>query len=169
MNPLLLFIGGGLIVAVLLFLRNVRRTAPAVTWRDIPSVLAALAAQPGQGHFAVFMFDAGGMPAPPGDNLNVQVSIDAGVMGIDWVLISKLNVDTQFRFREFFERKGLAVISREGNGVEYLRVEGDRLPDLVQELLQEEFGVNPDQRMDLIAEGFTWSSYSSRTQSASAP
>jgi hypothetical protein len=90
-------------------------------------------------------------------------------MGIDWVLISKLNVDTQFRFREFFERKGLAVISREGNGVEYLRVEGDRLPDLVQELLQEEFGVNPDQRMDLIAEGFTWSSYSSRTQSASAP
>jgi hypothetical protein len=97
------------------------------------------------------------------------VSIDTGVMGIDWVLISKLNMDAQSRFREFFERKGLRVLSREGNGVQYLRVEGDGLADLVQELLQQEFGVQPDQRMELIAEGFTWSSYSSRTRSATAP
>jgi hypothetical protein len=169
MTPWVLFVGGALIVAVLVFLRNVKRTAPAVTWQDIPAVLAALAAQPAQGHFAVFLFNADGMPAPPSDSLNVQVSIDAGVLGIDWVLISKLNVDAQPRFRDFFERKGLPVVSRESNGVEYLRVEGERLAELVQELLKEEFAVNPDQRMDLIAEGFTWSSYSSRTQSASAP
>jgi hypothetical protein len=55
------------------------------------------------------------------------------------------------------------VISRESNGVEYLRVEGERIGELVQEFLREEFGVTSDQRMDLIAEGFTWSSYSSRT------
>jgi hypothetical protein len=163
MNPLLLFMGGALIVVVLVFLRTVKRTAPAVTWQDIPSVLATLAAQPAQGHFAVFLFDADGMPAPPGDSLNVQVSIDAGVMGIDWLLIAKPNVDTQSRFREFFGGKGLPVISRESNGVEYLRVEGERIGELVQEFLREEFGVTSDQRMDLIAEGFTWSSYSSRT------
>jgi hypothetical protein len=169
MSPWLLFGIGALIVAVLVFLRTARRAAPAVTWHDIPSVLAALAARPAHGNFAVFLFSADGLPAPPADGLNVQVSIDTGVMGIDWVLISKLNMDAQSRFREFFERKGLRVLSREGNGVQYLRVEGDGLADLVQELLQQEFGVQPDQRMELIAEGFTWSSYSSRTRSATAP
>jgi len=160
MDPLWLLIGGALVVAVLVLIRTARRTAPAVTWRDIPSVLTALAAQPAHGNFAVFLFAADAMAAPPSDGLNVQVSIDGRLTGIDWVLISKLNVDAQSRFREFFERKNLAVLQRESNGVEYLRVECERPADLVQELLQHEFGVKPDQRMDLIAEGFTWSSRS---------
>jgi hypothetical protein len=168
MNTLWLLIGGVLIVALIVFLRNVRRTAPAVTWSDIPDVIAALSSSGGHGHFAAFMFAADGMAPPPDDSLSIQVSIDNGVMGIDWLLISKLNLDAEPRFREFFERKGLRAIAREANGVEYLRVEGGGLAVLTQEFLAESFGVKPDQRMDLIAEGFTWSSGSSRTRSATA-
>jgi len=168
MNALWLFIGGVLIVTLIMLLRNVRRTAPTVTWRDIPAVLAALAASREHGHFAAFMFAADGVPAPPNDNLSIQVSIDNGVMGIDWLLISKLNVDAEGRFREFFERKGHRVIARESNDVEYLRVEAEGLSALVQDFLAEAFGVKVDQPLDLIAEGFTWLPGSPQRQSAIA-
>jgi hypothetical protein len=40
--------------------------------------------------------------------------------------------------------------------VKSLRVEGDRLAELLQEFLRKQFDVVPDQPLDLIADGFEW-------------
>jgi len=132
------------------------RELPPVTLGEVPRVFAALTSTARDGNFAAFLFGAGGEPPAPMDALNLQFSIDGGRMGIDWVLLAPLNVESQTRFVEFFERKGRSVLRLEGNGVRYLRVEGDELPQLAQEFLVAEFQVLREQKMKLIAEGFIW-------------
>jgi hypothetical protein len=132
------------------------RASPAFTLRDVPRVFAALSSAGGDGDFAVILFGADGQPPAEVDALNVQFSVEGGRVGIDWVLLAPLNLDSQSRFVEFFERRSRAVLRRETNEVEYLRVEGEQLAELMQEFLVSEFEVRPDQELDLIAEGFTW-------------
>jgi hypothetical protein len=130
---------------------------PDVFLRDIPGVFFALSSSTFKdGHFAVFLFGADGEPPAATDALNVQFSIEAGRIGIDWVLLAPLNLESQSRFVAFFEGKARALLRREANRVKYLRVEGDHLADLLQEFLGTEFKVRSDQRMELIAEGFAW-------------
>jgi hypothetical protein len=133
-----------------------REEMPAVRLREIPGVFAALASTRKNGNFAVFLFGVAGQPPAPMDALNLQFSIEDDHIGIDWVLLARPNVESQSRFVEFFERKGRSVLRREGNQVSYLRVEGERLPELVHEFLTAEFKVVADQKMSLIAEGFVW-------------
>jgi hypothetical protein len=147
--------------AVVIVIVRGRRSAPlaglpALTLRDVPEVFAVLASTGQDGNFAVFLFGADGQPPAPMDALNIQFSIEAGRVGVDWVLLAPPNLEAQSRFVEFFERKAHAVLRRENNQVRYLRVEGERLPELTQEFLVSQFKVTPDQKMDLIAEGFAW-------------
>jgi hypothetical protein len=129
---------------------------PSVTVRDIPGVLGALSATARDGNFAVFLFGADGQAPAETDALNVQLSIEGGRVGIDWVLLAPLNLESRSRFVAFFERKGQTVGAREMNDVKYLRVEGGEPAALLQEFLSSEFKVAPEQKMDLIAEGFVW-------------
>lgn len=129
---------------------------PVVTIRDVPAVLTALSLKTRDGTFAVFLFGANGEPPAAEGALNVQFSVEGGEMGIDWVLISPLNVDAQERFRSFFNQKACAVFQREMNDVKYLRVQTGHLSQLLQEFLRQEFGVTSGQAMSLIASGFKW-------------
>lgn len=128
----------------------------AVKLADIPAVLAAVSRTGRDGTFAAFLFGLRGQPPAQVDALNVQFSIEEGRVGIDWVLTAEPNLRAEARFKEFFGGKSLTAVSREGNGVKYLRVEGEHLADLLREFLQREFGVTDDQKMELIAEGFAW-------------
>jgi hypothetical protein len=129
---------------------------PAVTTQDIPRVFASLSSQRKDGNFAVFLFGADGQAPAPVDALNIQFSIEGARAGIDWVLLAPANLNTQARFVSFFERKGRTVMRLEMDAVRYLRVEGDDLPELLDEFLRAAFGVTSEQKMDLIAEGFSW-------------
>jgi hypothetical protein len=129
---------------------------PALTLRDVPKVLSALSSTGRDGHFAVFLFGPDGQPPAQMDALNIQFSIEGGRVGIDWVLLAPLNLESQSRFVEFFEKKARAVIRRENNQVKCLRVEGEGLAELMQDFLASEFKATSDQKMDLIAEGFVW-------------
>jgi hypothetical protein len=133
-----------------------QRGPQAVTFGDIPAVFAALSSSRTDGNFAAFLFGAAGQPPASMDALNIQFSIDGGRAGIDWVLLAPPNVEAQPRFVAFFEGKGRTVLQREMNEVKYLRVEGEQLPELMQEFLRAGFEVEPDQKMELIAEGFSW-------------
>jgi hypothetical protein len=145
------------IVLVVRGQRSPRAAAmPSVTVRDIPGVLAALSATARDGTFAVFLFGADGQAPAEMDALNVQFSIEGGRVGIDWVLLAPLNLESQSRFVAFFEREGQKVGAREMNQVKYLRVEGGQPAELLQGFLSSEFKVAPEQKMDLIAEGFVW-------------
>ena len=129
---------------------------PSVSVRDIPGALAALSATGKDGNFAVFLFGADGHAPAATDALNIQFSREAGSVGIDWVLLAPLNLESQARFVAFFERMGHTVRRREMNQVNYLRVEGGQLAELLREFLSDEFKVTPEQKMDLITEGFVW-------------
>ena len=158
---LTLGISAAALSAIVLFVRGQRspRAAamPSVTVRDIPSVLGALSATAKDGNFAVFLFGADGQAPAETDALNVQLSIEGGGrVGIDWVLLAPLNLESQSRFVAFFERKGQKVGAREMNQVKYLRVEGGQPAALLQEFLSSEFKVAPEQKMELIAKGFVW-------------
>jgi hypothetical protein len=127
-----------------------------ITIRDVPSILTALSFKKRDGNFAVFLFGANGAPPAAADALNIQFSVEGGEIGIDWVLLSPLNIDAQQRFRSFFEESGRTVVEREMNGVRYLRVQAGHLGQLLQDFLQQEFGVTLDHRMSLITSRFKW-------------
>jgi hypothetical protein len=152
-------IGVALAAIVLPQLRRGARAPelPVVALRDVPSILTALSFKKRDGNFAVFLFGANGAPPAATDALNIQFSVEGGEIGIDWVLLSPLNIDTQQRFRSFFGDSGRTVTEREMNGVRYLRVQAGHLGQLLQDFLRQEFGVALDQRMSLIASGFEWS------------
>lgn len=156
-----IFAGLGIVVFAYIrgLVRGVRESylppaAPAFTLRDVPRVFAALSSTGGDGSFAVILFGADGEPPAQADALNVQLSIEGGRLGIDWVLLAPLNVASQSRFVDFFEGRSRAVLRRESNEVESLRVEGDQLAELLQDFLVSEFKVRPDQKVELVAEGF---------------
>jgi hypothetical protein len=143
--------------------RSVRTRSPqmpSVTLREVPDILTALSSTGLDGNFAVFLFGPEGQPPASVDALNIQFSIEGGHVGIDWVLLAPLNLESQSRFVEFFERKGRPVARREQNQVKYLRVEGERLAELMREFLVSEFKVGDDQTVYLIAQGFPWSDHS---------
>jgi hypothetical protein len=127
-----------------------------VALSDVPGIFAALSSTGKDGSFAVFLFSAAGQVPATVEELSVQFSIEAGKMGIDWVLLEPPNLASQSRVGTFFERKGYPLLRRRMNEVEYLRVEGEQLADLLQELLRIEFRVTPEQKMNLIASGFAW-------------
>jgi len=149
-----------LAVAVLASRRRPQTLAPeplpSVTTEDIPAVLAALSSDGQHGDFAAFLFGESGQPPAPMDALNVQFSLENERIGIDWVLLAPLNIDSQTRFVAFFESHGRSVQKRQSNDVRSLRVEGEGLAALLQQLLLTEFGVRSDQTLELIASGFEW-------------
>ncbi len=149
-----------LVAAVLASRRTARTFAPArlpsVRTEDIPAVLAALSSEGHDGDFAAFLFGESGQPPARMDALNVQFSIEDERMGIDWVLLAPPNIENQTRFVAFLEGNGRSVQQRQVNDVGSLRVEGDGLAELLHELLQTEFGVGPDQTLELVASGFEW-------------
>ena len=130
---------------------------PVVTIEDIGDVFEALSSQGKEGSFAVFLCGENAEPPAARDALNVQFSIAEGALGIDWVLLAPVNRETQARFSDFFEAKGYEVSEKSQNDVDFLRVEGDHLAELLQEFLASQFGVTPTQPLDLIADGFDWS------------
>jgi hypothetical protein len=129
---------------------------PSVTIRDVPSILTSLSFKRRDGNFAVFLFGADGAPPAAAEALNIQFSVEDGEIGIDWVLLSSLNMGTQQRFRSFFGENGRRVVERKMNQVKYLRIQAGHLGQLLQDFLQREFGVTLDQRMSLITSGFKW-------------
>jgi hypothetical protein len=143
--------GLSLLVAVF---RGQPTPLPSVTLRDIARVLATLSATCKDGNFAVFLFaEADQAPAADGA-LNVQLSLEGGRLGIDWVLLAPVNLESQSRFVAFFERMGHTIDRREMRRVKYLRVEDGHLAELLRDFLTTEFKVTPEQKMGLITEGF---------------
>jgi hypothetical protein len=144
-------IGIGLIV---LLVRS--RIAPtySVDANDIPEIISQLKRSADGGHFAVLMF------VPPGSTdgaaVNLQYSMDAGIAGLDWVLISPRNVADKNKVREFASGLGFRFEEREMNKVHYLRVTGDHISELGVKIIQDFYKIDPHTKLEMITEGFTW-------------
>jgi hypothetical protein len=144
------------LVGITLMVLLVRsRIAPtyAVTVRDIPEVISQLQRSSKDGHFAVLMFVP---PGSTGDAVNLQYSMDGGVLGLDWVLIGPRNIADQAKVSAFAAKLGYRLDEHEMNNVRYLRVTGSGISELGAKIIQELYKIGADTKLDMITEGFEW-------------
>ena len=122
---------------------------------DAPRVVRMVREAGKDGAFAVLTFGKNGAAPAEQDALNVQFSLENGRMGLDWVLVTPLNVAEETAVLAFFNREGRPVETRSRNGVSYLRVEDGDLAALCEVLLGRVFGVTAEQKLALMAEGIS--------------
>ena len=125
-----------------------------VTVRDIPQIVNRLQRHGKDGNYAVLMF----VPPDSKDDVavNLQYSIEGGVIGLDWVLTGPRNVADQEKVREFASGLGQSLVEEEKNKVRYLRVTGRGIVELGERIVLDFYRVKPETKLELIAEGFTW-------------
>jgi hypothetical protein len=125
-----------------------------ITVRDIPQVISQLQQSARDGHFAVLLFVPPG--STDGKKVNLQFSIEEGVVGLDWVLLSPPNVADREKIKEFAAKLGHSFVEREKNQVRYLRATGPDIAGLGAKIIQEFYQIGPETGLELIAEGFDW-------------
>lgn len=125
---------------------------PSMRVRDVPGAIAQLRQQGREHSFLVLMFD------PPGqagaEAINLQLSIDKGRLGLDWVLLSSSNVADRAKIESLLRKRGQPVREIEMNGVRFLRVEEGDLTALASAVLSDIYKLAPDAKLGTVVEGF---------------
>ena len=91
-----------------------------------------------------------------GEAVNLQYSIDGGVVGFDWVLISPRNVADKAKVSEIASTLGYQLEEHEMNNVHYLRVTGSGISELGLRIIQDLYKIDPNTKLEMITEGFKW-------------
>jgi len=121
---------------------------------EIPAVFAQLKATGSEGSFAVFI------PTPEqsdsDESVNIQFSIENGSTGLDWVLISPVNVRDREKFEDIARRSRFDYRETEMNGVRYLRTEDRKSDDLCIKLFSDIYSLTDQDAVGLIVESFEW-------------
>jgi len=140
-------------VLVALVLSRLRTgDGPTIRLRDLRQAISELHSKGKDASFLVVIPPA---TAKGEDALNLQLSIEKGRLGLDWVLISKVNIADRGRFETFVKGQGLVARLHVMNGVSYLRVEDGDLAALAEGVLTNLHGLAPDSTLETILEGFT--------------
>jgi hypothetical protein len=148
-----LIVAGAVAVLMLLFLAKLRNgNGPTLRVRDVPQAIEQLRQQGKDSAFLVFMFEPSAKPAV--DAINLQLSIENGRLGLDWVLISPANVADRAKVEAFIRLRGHSVRELEGNGVRYLRVEDGDVSSLASAIIRDLYKYGSEATLDTVAEGF---------------
>lgn len=91
--------------------------AHIVSVKDIIPIFNEFGEQQIEGSFAVFIVTIGNQ------DLNLQFSYEGGRHGFDWVMLAPLNIRDVKKFMELASSMGFKIQKKEGNGVNYFRVE----------------------------------------------
>jgi hypothetical protein len=146
-----------IIVAVGLWIWIRRRRAPAVnrvTSADIPEIIAQLQVSAREGNASVLTLAQDG--SPDGEGIRLQLSIDQGVVGLDWVLLGHRNVADHSRIAEMAAALGYYVEERDREQVRYLRMTGHGIAELGTAIIRDFYGIHPDTPIPMTTVGFTW-------------
>ena len=127
---------------------------PLVVVGDIPSIIEKLSHGTGDPRYAVLMF----IPKDSADReyVNLQYSMENGVVGLDWVLLGGRNIEDAEAITTFAATCGHELKHREMNDVEFLRTEGPGIAELGMSLISEFYDFTPSKRIKLLVEGFEW-------------
>jgi len=97
---------------------------------------------------------------PPGSTdgvfVNLQYSIEGGVVGLDWVLLAPRNIADQAKVSEFAAKLGYRLDAHEMNNVRYLRVTSGSISELGEKIIEDFYKISPDTKLEMITEGFKW-------------
>ncbi len=122
-----------------------------VTLDQVEAVYESLHRTGSDGSFAIFL------PASSTGAPDIQLSIQQGRVGLDWVLENAANIRGKEAFENLLDSAEASYKELEMNGVRYVRTEDRRAPELCRRVLQEIFEVDAGAPMALIVESFEWS------------
>jgi len=156
MKTVLIFIGVAVLaIAGALWFKSTAIPTYQVNVAAIPRVLAELSAAHETPAFAIFM-----IPQTPGpgrdEKLEVELSIEAGKPGFDWIPPSPQNFEDETRFTEFARAAGYTVEAKESRGVRYLRVENGDLARLCRDVIVTYYHHAEAEPVELLVQGFDW-------------
>ena len=127
---------------------------PLIHIDEVPAVVEQLSLGEGFPRYAVLMYVP--KDSRDGEYVNLQYSVENGVVGLDWVLLSGRNIEDKEKIASFCKGHGHVLTECEMNGVNYLRAEGHGLAELGLLVLSDVYEFNPDDRVKLLVEGFEW-------------
>ena len=121
---------------------------------EIPKVIRQLQQSAQDGNFVVFMF----VPSDSKDRepVNLQYSIDGGVVGIDWVLIGPRNVADRARVIDYALRLGYRLEERNENECPFLRMTGSGISELGAGIIHDVYKIDRHTKLELMTQGFEW-------------
>lgn len=122
---------------------------------DIADIAAKLNASEAEVSYAAFAFNRLN-ETDPEVAVNIQLSMERGKLGFDWVLLGQPNIDDLGRFRAFLDTKGVVAADVTRNGVRYFRVEEGNVAELAASVVTDMYGLPADSRLGLYHEGFEW-------------
>ena len=90
------------------------------------------------------------------DAVNLNLSVENGRVGFDWVLLAPRNLEDQERFLAFARAHGVEPVASSLNGVSYLRVETRDLAKFVADIVTQMYQRPTSERLGIVYEGFDW-------------
>jgi len=127
---------------------------------DLPALVEAMSRGTGTVRYAALIFTTPDRPSDE-DVLNLQVSVENGKAGFDWVLLAPRNIQDQDKFKIFARAYGFEPAARLENGVSYLRVESPDVAQFATKVVTEMYHYPRNEPMGLVYEGFEWPQRSS--------
>jgi len=150
-----------LICVVLFLVRAGVGSGPLVTdggfvsTKDFPALIRALEDTGTENSFWAVLVP--GTHGADGYAANLQFSIEANELGMDWVLLAESNRHLREEFLTFCANEGLSVQALKRNGVKYVRATGAKTwPEIGEKLLLQLFGPDRTASMQLVIAGFEW-------------
>jgi hypothetical protein len=122
---------------------------------QLPELAQAMTRGSAPVRYAALIFSTPDRPSDE-DALNIQMSIENGKVGFDWVLLAPRNIQDKEKFITFARAQGIEPVSRSENGVSYLRVEHTDIPRFTARVVTEMYHLPSDEPLGLVYEGFDW-------------
>jgi hypothetical protein len=122
---------------------------------DLPSLVDAMSRGSASVRYATLIFNTPDRPSED-DALNIQISLDNGKIGFDWVLLGQRNIEDREKFMTFARTQGVEPVARSMNGVSYLRVEGTDIAKFTANVVTGMYHRPSNDPLGLVYEGFAW-------------
>jgi hypothetical protein len=122
---------------------------------DVPAIVEAMRRGAANERWAALTFNTPDRPSDD-DAVNLNLSIENGNVGFDWVLIARRNIEDKAKFQAFARSKGVEPVSRSMNGVSYLRVETGDVAKFSVSIVTAMYGQPSDEPLALVHQGFAW-------------
>ena len=122
---------------------------------QLPALVQALSRGRAEPRWVALMFSTPDRPSYD-DAINLNLSVEDGRVGFDWLLLAPRNIEDQERFRLFARSRGVEPSPRTMNGVSYLRVESVDVAQFTTAVVTEMYQRPSEQSLDLVHDGIEW-------------
>ena len=127
----------------------------AVRLDELAALVEAMSNGSAGVRYAGLTFNTADRPSAE-DAVNLNLPIENGKVGFDWVLLAPRNLQDQGKFESFARTCGIELSTHSLNGVSYLRVECEDVAKFTASIVTEMYNCSPTEPLQLVHEGFDW-------------